>query len=459
MSTLFNAFVKNISFPIISKRNGLPGLMSHLKRLEESQYWTRDRIREYQFKKVKALFVHAFNHTEFYKQRFNEAGFDPHKIHHLSELKKIPLLDKNQIRDSLKSLIARNFDPIELHSSETGGTTGVKMKFYRDNACLSPKEAALYRFEKWAGWEIGEKMGLVWTAQQDYVGHWTAKAKIKNQLFGRQVVFPAAVMNEENIARFVDKLIKKKPVMIRAFTSPLYEVARYMLENRIDLRLKGVITTGEPLYDHQRNIISKALNCAVFDSYRSREAGPLAQECEKHNGLHINAESLYVEAVPPADPQNFEKGMREIVITDLLNYGMPLIRYKIGDMGILSDAPCSCGRGLPILKRIAGRSSDILYTPERKRITAGSLVLYLVDEAPGLLGQVQIIQDRFEHLIFRSTPDPPLTQKIIDYEKRTIKRLFGEKMNVSFETVNDIPNEKSGKYLFTKCLLTQDEIK
>lgn len=452
--SIYSVFVKNISFPFIAKRDGLPRLYEHLQRLEESQFWPRQEIIKLQFARVKKLLIHAYHYTAFYKKRFDDAGFDPFGFTNLSDLSQIPFLTKKQIRDNLQSLISERYKESELHFSETGGTTGVKMKFYRDNDCLSPKEAALYRFEKWAGWDFGQRMGLVWTAQQDYIGHWTQKAKIKNELYVRQIVFPAAILDEELISNYVNLLLRKRPVMIRAFTSPIYEVAKYVQVNNIDdIKLKGVITTGEPLYDHQRKLISSAFHCEVFDSYRSREAGPLAQECELHNGMHINAESLYIEAVQPANPDVFEDGMGEIVVTDLLNYGMPLIRYKMGDMGILSDEKCSCGRGLPLLKKIAGRTSDILYTPDMKCVTAGSLVLYLVDEAPGLLGQVQIIQDQLDHLIIRMTPDPPPTQEIREYQENTVRRLFGEKMRVTFDTVNEIPPEKSGKYLFTKCLL------
>ena len=457
--SLYSNFVKNISFPIIARRDDMPALMKYYRQLEESQYWARNRILDLQLERIKALMVHAYNNTEFYRHRFDTMGFNPKKIDSFEDLQQIPFLSKNDIRKNLQSMISKNYAKVQLHSSETGGTTGVKMKFYRDNSSLSPKEAALYRFEKWAGWNFGERMGLVWTAQQDYVGHWTQKAKIKNELFGRQVVFPAAILDEESISNYVNLLLRKRPVMIRAFTSPIYEVAKYIRDNNIDdIKLKGVITTGEPLYDHQRKLISLAFHCGVFDSYRSREAGPLAQECEQHNGLHINAESLYIETIPPKNPDEFKEGAGEIIITDLLNYGMPLIRYKMGDMGILSDEKCSCGRGLPILKKISGRSSDIMYTPDKKRITAGSLVLYLVDEAPGLLGQVQIIQDKLDHLIIKATPDPAPTPEIINYQKNTVKRLFGKKMKVSFEIVEEIPLEKSGKYLFTKCLLSEKDI-
>ena len=293
-------------------------------------------------------------------------------------------------------------------------------------------------------------MGIVWTAQQDYVGHWTKKAKIKNELFERQVVLPAAIMDEETIVHYLHLLQEKKPTMIRAFTSPLYEVARVALDMNLYCPIKGIVTTGEPLYAHQRQVIEKAFDCRVFDSYRSREAGPLAQECEVHNGLHINAESLFVEVVSPEDQDSYDQGVGEIVITDLLNFGMPLIRYKMGDMGVISKRRCSCGRGLPLLEKVTGRSADMLRTPDGKQITAGSLVLYLVDEAPGSLGQVQIIQDKHDHLLIRMTPYPPPTEEIKEYQKQTVRRLFGADMKVSFEIVEEIPRGKSGKYQFAK---------
>lgn len=451
-------FVKYVSFPFVAKKDGLSNLFRQLKQLEKSQYRDRDTILRYQFQKIKNLLIHAYNNTDFYKLRFDEAGFNPYEFKDLADIKKIPILTKEQIRDNLASLTAKNYKQSDLHSSETGGTTGAKMKFYRDNASLSPKEAALYRFEKWTGWDFGERMGLVWPATEDYVGHYTLKARVKNELSGRQVVFPAAIMDEKSLANYVCELQRKRPTMIRAFTTPMYELAKYIKNQDISINLKGIITTGEPLFDHQRKTIRSAFECSVFDSYRSREAGPIAQECEKHDGMHINAENLYVEIaqLETKIPVNDEIG--DIIITDMWNYGMPMIRYKMGDMGTLSDGMCSCGRGLPILKNIAGRTADIFYTPGKKCVAAVTLVLYLVDEAPGLLGQVQVIQDKLDHLTIRMTKDPPPTEQIKRYQKKTVRRLFGNTMKVSFEEVDEIPREKSGKYRFTKCLVSENAL-
>jgi len=443
----FESFVRRISCPLLFKRDGLNNFFSFLRELEETQFWSRDDLSELQFRRLKDLVVHAYKNTDFYKRRFDEAAFDPERFKDFTDLRKIPTLSKEDIRENLNSLVATNYKRNDLHCAETGGTTGVKMKFFRDNACLSPKEAALYRFEKWTGWDFGERMGIVWTAQQDYVGHWTLKSKIKNALSCRQVVYPAAIMDEHSISQYVNQLLAKRPTMIRAFVSPIYEVAKYILDKRIEsIKLKGLITTGELLYNHQRRVISKAFNCQVLDSYRTREVGPVAQECKAHQGMHINAESVYIEIV-----NSDEQGIGQIVVTDLLNYGMPLIRYEIGDIGRLSEEICACGRGLPILEKVAGRIADNLYTPDGKVITAGSLVLYLVDEAPGLLGQVQIIQDIQNHLTVKLTNNPPPSKEILDYQRNTIGRLFGESMKVSFKQVEEIPLERSGKYRFTIC--------
>jgi phenylacetate-CoA ligase len=452
--SIYTKFVKHISFPFIAHRNGLHNIKRHLTSIEDSQYWPIEQIKTLQLKRLRALLIHAYETTQYYKHLFDEIDLRPEKLSSVDDLKKIPLLTKDIIRDNTADLKSRAYSSSQVHFSETGGTTGVKMKFWRDDDSLSPKEAARYRFEKWTGWQIGEPVGIVWTAQQDYVGHWTAKAKIKNELFERQVVFPAAILDENNIKNYLHLLLDKKPTMIRAFTSPIHEVARFAIERKLEFRfIKGIVTTGEPLYQHQRQLIERAFNCKVFDSYRSREAGPLAQECDEHNGLHINAESLLVEIVESEQSENLDQGEGEIVVTDLLNFGMPLIRYKMGDMGKISNRKCACGRGLPFLEKVTGRSADMLHTPDGKQITAGSLVLYLVDEAPGPLGQVQIVQDAADHLLIRTTPNPAPTEEIKVYQKEIVKKLFGASMRVSFESVEEIPRGRSGKYQFAKYMV------
>lgn len=452
--TLYNHFVKKISFPLLTRHYGIPNLFKELNKLEESQFWDKNKIETLQLKKLSDLLTHAYKTTQYYKNLFDDSGFSPESLCDFSDMKKIPYLTKNIIRENSNSLVSNCYREKDLHSSETGGTTGVKMKFWRNNDCLSIKEASRFRFEKWAGWDFGQRMGLVWPAQQDYVGHWSIKSKLLNELYERQVVLPAAILNESMIDNYISELKQKKPTMIRAFNSPLMEVANVIIDksHKIDF-VKGIVTTGEPLFIHQRNIIEKAFNCGVYNSYRSREAGTIAQECSEHKGLHINCETLYVEVIKSDGKNNDGDQIGELVVTDLSNYGMPLVRYKIGDMASLSSRTCKCGRGLPMLDDISGRTGDYLLAPNGSKIAAGSMVLYLVDEAPGLIGQVQIIQDQKNHLLIKITPHPHPTEEIIEYQRRTITRLFGPDMGVTFEIVDKIPRSDSGKYFFTKRLI------
>ncbi len=453
-ASVYSKFIRQVTFGLIANRSGYQNLVQHLDFLNQSQYWGTRRLQSYQQNKIKKLLIHAFETTSYYRELFRENQFDPYRFNNLTDLACLPLLSKEIIRSQINELISNRYRPDQLHMSETGGTTGVKMQFYRDNQCLGAKEAALFRFEQWSGWSIGDRVGIVWPARQDYLGHWTLKAKIKNELYNRQVVFPAAVMEDAEIQAYLRLLNRKKPAAIRAFTSPIYEIAKYVDRHKPALpKLRGIITTGEPLYAHQRTAIEEAFKCKVFDSYRSREGGPIAQECEAHDGLHINAESLFVEVLPSSDPGYRSAKIGEIVITDLLNFGMPLIRYRMGDLGQIIHESCTCGRGLPRLKNIRGRTSDIFHSPNGKKIAPGSLVLYLVDEAPGLIGQVQIVQDRLNHILIRITKEPRPTKELLDYQKRTVSDLFGAEMEVSFEFVDNIPREKSGKYLFAKCLV------
>ncbi len=449
---LFEKFVKKISAPIIAQVRGLPNFFRHIEQLETSQYWTRDRIVEFQFERLKKLLRHAYENTAFYRRRFNETGINPYKLQDPEEIRNIPILTKREIRENITSMIAKGYRKDQLHMSETGGTTGVDMQFYRDKASVSLKAAARYRFEKWAGWDFGERMGLVWPATADYVGYYTCKTKLGNELFARQVVLPAGVLDDYAIQRYVDQLLKKRPTMIRGFSSPVYELASYVDRKGIELPLKGIITTGEPLFSHQRKIIEEAFNCKVLDSYRTREAGSVAQQCQELRGLHINAECLYLEI----ESQNgMEDGTGAIIITDLVNYGMPFIRYKIDDVGKISFESCPCGRGLPMLKNIEGRIADIFFRPDGKRIMPITLLLHLVHKAPGLLGQLQIIQDRLDHLAIRMTSDPLPTDEIKNYQLSKVKWLFGPQMKVSFEIVDKIPREASGKYRFTICKIAE----
>lgn len=440
--------------------DGYSGLYSELRQLEDSQFWTDDRILDLQMHRTRTMLTHAYNSTPFYRKRFDECGFRPDKLQNLSDLAIVPELTKQDICNHLDALTAHTFNAKDLKQSVSGGTTGVHTVFRSNKQCLLPKQAALLRFEKWAGWDIGEWMGLVWPATLELDEPTSFRSHLKNYFGARKIKAALTVIDEPVLSAYVDRLRKRQPTMIRGFPAPLTELARYIKDRGIEFpSIRGIVTTGEILYSQQRQIMEGAFRCRVFDSYRTRETGPIAQECQAHCGQHINAECLYVESVPRDEPlgqNNAGLRMGKLLVTDLMNFGMPFIRYAIGDMGVLSTKRCSCGRGLPMIDAIGGRLLDVVYTPEKKKIASVAVVANLVT-CLEITNQVQFIQESFDELTIRMTI-PALPPEVLQRQRQLAHRIFGAKMRITHEFVDTIPLQPSGKYAYVICNIPAEEV-
>lgn len=458
---MFESLIKHVVYPAVARREGRTGLYRYLKDLEESQFWPLERIREQQLAKLQVLIRHAYENTVFYRKRFNDCGFDPYHFKDVDKLKTLPVLTKEDIRDNLSTLTATTYGKENLNASLSGGTTGLVTQFYLNRECLTPKLAAVLRFDKWTGWDIGEWMGLVWPATLDDYGEATWRSIITNYVSHRRIKLALTVIEEAQVRKFLETIRKKKITMIRGFPMPLSDVATYALDHDLmDFAVKGIVSTGETLYPHQREAIEKAFDCRCYDSYRTRENGPIAQECEVHGGLHINAECVFVETVQigkgVSEGKESKRSDGRILITDLLNYGMPFIRYDIGDVGMLSEMACSCGRGLPLLTKVGGRMVDLLYAPDGRHIASITLIPNLVHET-GITNRVQIVQDALDHIILRITKPSP-SEAILAHMREIVGRIFRAEMKVSFEFPDEIEFVKSGKYPFIVCKVPKEQV-
>jgi len=312
--------------PFWERRNGL-GTREHLRFLMKSELWSEARLRSYQIERLRLVLRHAYEHTQFYKKRFNEAGFNPYEVDSFDPLKRIPPVTRQDLNDSLKDMIADTIPENERHFDATGGSTGLPTKFARDNACLSIKKASEYRFNMWAGWNPGEKILAYWPALTDFSGDEKKGYEVRSLLYTRNLKLFSGQLNEKILSDHVQAFRWFRPHLIRAFPSALQRFAEYVSQLEVVLpRPKAIICVGEPLLQSQRAIFSKVFGCDVFNCYVSRECGNIACECSAHDGLHIAEELVYLEI------ENQGKGeFGEIFLTDLWNMGMPLIRYRIQD--------------------------------------------------------------------------------------------------------------------------------
>jgi phenylacetate-CoA ligase len=433
-------------------------LLPEMRVLETSQYAPVDRLSNLRLRKLHSLLRHAFDNVPFYRRRFQESGVTPDDIRSFEDLRRLPPLTKDDIIGGGGSLLALNIPRSAMHSNTSGGSTGRYVVFWRDNDCLNIKNAAKLRFDSWTSWRVGDKVAYVWPAIQDFATVETLKLRLRRSLVDRMLMLNAGSLDEAAIATIAHALSQYRPRLIRAFPNPLHIVAKFLRENpRLQVRPRGVLTTGEPLLPAQRLLFEEVFGCPVFDCYASRECGQHACECEAHDGLHINSECLHLEFEMNGKPVGVGE-CGHILITDLDNYGMPFIRYRIEDMGTPLDGSCSCGRTLPRMAMGAGRVSDFILSPYDGSLVSGaSLLHYLVVEAPDV-GQMQIVQDERDHLTIRLAMNKSLESAVVErrYLEDTIARIFHGTMRTTFESVDSIPHEKSGKYRFCINKLPQE---
>ncbi len=424
--------------------------MRCLKEFERSQWWPRDRILELQNQGLRLLLEHAYKTVPYYQRIFSERDIKPDDIVYNEDLTKLPILTKRLIRDNFKDMVSRGFPIKEIITRSTSGSTGEPLVFYRTRGDrMSWNFAASYRGYAWAGYKLGDKLA----GFSQVIPASSMRERISESVryfFERIMVVDASMVSDETGPDIVRKVCDFQPRFLRGYPSAIYLLARFIektgqYKNRIKPR--AIFTGAEVLYDYQRELFRKVFECEAYSHYCSFELHPIAVECPTHSGHHITAENVFVEIVDddgeavPADREG------RILITNLHSYAMPFIRYDIGDVGALSKQVCSCGRGLPLLSRLSGRTDDVLVTRGGRHIPGTGLQRKFL----AFLGieHCQIIQDNYENLTVKLVLDRPYPQEHMDKISREIlsryRPILGADMNITVEFVDRIPLTRSGK--------------
>jgi len=257
-------------------------------------------------------------------------------------------------------------------------------------------------------------------------------------------------MNQSNIDQYAKRINKIKPDAIVSYVNPLVELSKFIIENNIKMhKPKTIVTGAEALYEHQREIIEKAFNCPVHNTYGCREFMLISSECKKQDGLHINIDQLVVETI--VDGKSVVNQSGDIAITDLTNYGMPLIRYLNGDCATISDSICDCGNPLPMMNSVDGRKLDIIKCPNGQ-LLPGELFPHMFKDF-SWIAMFQVVQTELESIDVKIV----LTAKNISPDFEPIKTIISNysdgSLKIIFNIVDDIPLTPSGKRRVTICKL------
>jgi phenylacetate-CoA ligase len=439
--------VKNIIYPLWLFKNNNREL-KYLMEYKRTQFYTPNQIKDLQWQRLQTLLDHAYKTCPFYTKHFKRVDINPSDIRTPADMLRVPILTKSEIQNYFDELKSNCYREEDLIRDKTGGSTGSPLVFYYNKERVYSRAAAAARHDRWTTWDIGKKMALLWGAASDLSGFNNIKGQIRNAVLNRKIVLDASSITEEQLRQFVKTVKRYKPNYFLSYANAMVLFARFIKENNITgIHPTAIITSAEVLTSDNRSLIENVFGCKVYNRYGCREFSVIASECSHHMGMHINAENLYVEFVKNgrhADPG--ETG--EIIITDLLNYGMPMIRYKIGDMGSPIDKTCTCGRGLPLMNMIGGRVTDFIVTPDGKLVSGVAIATYVITNIAGIK-QIQFVQETKEHVKIRLVRNNDFSGETLDKLNKNIVKFLGDKIKSEIEYVYNIPSEQSGKYLFS----------
>ncbi|WP_310565129.1 phenylacetate--CoA ligase family protein [Hydrogenophaga sp.] len=412
--------------------------------MEASQYWPLERIEDLRVKRLRDLLTHASDHVPHYRDLFKRLAFDPQGVGGIGDLQRLPFLTKADIRantDAMKSDQAQG-----LARFNTGGSSGEPLVFFIGRERVSHDVAAKWRATRWWGVDIGDPEIVLWgspieLSSQDRIRHWR-DALMRTQLL------PAFEMSAEKVAGFIDVIRRTRPAMLFGYPSAFAHIARHAEAHGIrldDLGIQVAFVTSERLYDHQRELIERLFNCPVANGYGGRDAGFIAHQCPS-GGMHLTHEDVMVEIVDAQGRVLPHGESGEIVVTHLATRDFPFIRYRTGDVGTLDDRPCSCGRTLPLLKEIQGRSTDFLVAQDGT-VMHGLSLIYIVRDLAGVK-QFKIVQESLDRTDILLVTDERFDRANLAAIERGAKARLGQGVSVNVQLVGDIAPEKSGKYRY-----------
>jgi phenylacetate-CoA ligase len=437
--------IRTVLGPLWAWWEGSPYL-AHYRHLCRNQFDTPERIEARQWTALQTMLRHAASTVPFYRQSFRQAGLRPEDIHCMADYRRLPVLTKTDIRIHGADLLSERYDPSHLHLKQTSGSTGIRLTIFVDEASLQHKRACTLRADEWSGWRFGERVAWLW-GNPDH-GYHTWHARLRRKLLERVRALCTLRMTETDLARFAAQLRHKPPSLLFGHAHSLYLFACFLRDRGLAgaIRPNGIIATAMVLHPWQRRVIEDVFTCPVTNRYGCEEVSLIACECERHHGLHVNADGVLVEllrggqAVAPGEAGS-------VIVTDLTNRAMPLLRYQVGDVAVRATRPCPCGRGLPLLESIEGREADYVVTPGGELISGISLTENLACQVPGV-AQIQIVQETRRHFRFRLVRGPDFGAASLQRLHELVVQRFGPEVGYECEYLEHIPQEASGKYRF-----------
>lgn len=409
------------------------GIRLYSNMLKNSCYWSHEKMIEYQFEKLKYLLIESYNGIPYYKDLFDSLAFNPQTdFKTLSDLALLPIIDKGFAKKNGEVFVNKNYLKNAI-KFKTSGSTGIPFEILVHPDQWVLEQGVVWRHWKWGGYQFRDPLAMVRSFVPPNADTLWKTNKITNFTY-----FSPFHLNDENMAKYLDVMITKKIVVLRGYPSSIVSLAQFVLRTgHIIPKIKLVLTASEVLSDRDRFIIEKVFGAKVFNHYGLAEQIVMMGDCEKHEGLHNYDEYGYLELLDTDDPK-----IKRIIGTNLHNLTTPLIRYDTGDLAVLADKPCSCGRTLPTITNIIGRKDACIKTVEGYEIPTTNF--YTMLEHFQEIDRWQIVQQSLNEIEFIVSSQKMTTERI-SYLEQEIKKRLNSKMVIIISLNGNFIQKNEGK--------------
>lgn len=418
-------------------------VFSLLRRYEASQWASAAEVSAQQAEQLTEILRFATTRSAFYRERAQEAGLDSARID-AADLDRLPTLTKTQLVDHADALSVPRL-PGTYSWKTTGGSTGVPVRLRKNRYATAAEQAASWRSYGWYGVRPGDRQARFWGTP--LTGKARTRARAIDWVLNRDR-FSAFAFKREDLASYFEILRRNPPVWAYGYVSMLVEFASYCDQENLplaDLGIRAVVTTSEALSPDDRALIGRVFGAPVYNEYGCGEVGAILYECEQGT-LHLMAENLVMEFVPA--PTEDQPDAQRILLTDLHNRAMPLIRYDVADR-VVPAPDCACGRGLPGFREIFGRAYDFVEASDGTRYH-GEFFLYHLEQArdegvPILQAQFVQSPSHRDQIALRIVPDVGYRAEHGRTLASEIHAASGQRFEVEVEVVERLDRERSGK--------------
>ena len=440
---MYSSVARNLVLPLADKILGT-SIKPTLAHLRKTQWLGSDEIQKYQTQKLRRLIRFSYDNVPFYHKHMRREKIYPNDITSLEELCKFPVIDKKIINSNPEDFINKRLNRVKHLPWATGGTTGQPLKFNISLRAKSFHVAAKLRSQEWAGYNYGDKKVTI--GGTSLIPNQKVSFSNKMRSLGeRNLSLPAMHINKEYLDKNLKKIISHKPDFIRGYPTAIFTLAKYMEENDKRLNIKAIFTTAEMLLKSQREIIENQFGCTIFDSYGCADGGGLASECEYHTGFHTAPEVSILEILDESSKNFNSNEQGSIVWTDLNNYATPFIRYAPGDLGSHTKEICSCGRTLPRLSSITGRTTDIIQFNNGRMLSGPALTLIFKEFN---LLQYQLVQIKNDELQILLVPNKSFSDNELNEINEIMAHHCGENIKIRIKILDEIKSSAGSKFKF-----------